>query len=201
MTAIRHGSEDSVKKKDSQSDFQIVLDPTHAMEEQEKDRQFVTSLARGLELLRCFTPRDSMLSNLDLARKTGLPRPTVSRLTHTLARLGYLRPLPRGKYQLDVGVMSFGYSMISNLPIRSVAQPLMVNLADEVGATVAMSARDRLDMVYLDVVQSALRSTIRRQIGTRLPIHQSSAGRACLAAMPQEEAEVIREHIQQSHPD
>ena len=118
MTAIRHGSEDSVKKKDSQSDFQIVLDPTHAMEEQEKDRQFVTSLARGLELLRCFTPRDSMLSNLDLARKTGLPRPTVSRLTHTLARLGYLRPLPRGKYQLDVGVMSFGYSMISNLPIR-----------------------------------------------------------------------------------
>ncbi|QJQ99341.1 IclR family transcriptional regulator [Halomonas sp. PGE1] len=201
MTAIRRGSEDTVKKKDSQSDFQIVVDPIHAMEEQEKDRQFVTSLARGLELLRCFTPRDSMLSNLDLARKTGLPRPTVSRLTHTLARLGYLRPLPRGKYQLDVGVMSFGYSMISNLPIRSVAQPLMVNLADEVGATVAMSARDRLDMVYLDVVQSALRSTIRRQIGTRLPIHQSSAGRACLAAMPQEEAEVIMEHIQQSHPD
>lgn len=35
-----------MKKKDSQSDFQIVLDPTHAMEEQEKDRQFVTSLAR-----------------------------------------------------------------------------------------------------------------------------------------------------------
>lgn len=201
MIPIRDRNEDSVKKKDSQGDFPIVLDTIHVMEVKEKDRQFVTSLARGLELLRCFTPRDSMLSNLDLARKTGLPRPTVSRLSHTLARLGYLRPLPRGKYQLDVGVMSFGYSMISNLPIRSIAQPLMVNLADEVGATVAMSARDRLDMVYLDVVQSALRSTIRRQIGTRLPIHQSSAGRACLAAMPQDEAEVILEHIQQNHPD
>ncbi|CAO1668093.1 IclR family transcriptional regulator [Salinicola sp. NYA28a] len=188
-----------MKKRDS-GDFQIVVDLIHTEEEQEKDRQFVTSLARGLELLRCFTPRDSMLSNLDLARKTGLPRPTVSRLTHTLARLGYLRPLPRGKYQLDVGVMSFGYSMISNLPIRSVAQPLMINLANEVGATVSMSARDRLDMVYLDVVQSALRSTIRRQIGTRLPIHQSSAGRACLAAMPQDEAEVIMEHIKESSP-
>lgn len=190
-----------MENKDNQSDFQIVMNPIHGMEEQGKDRQFVTSLARGLELLRCFTPRDSMLSNLDLARKTGLPRPTVSRLTHTLARLGYLRALPRGKYLLDVGVMSFGYSMISNLPIRSVAQPLMVNLADEVEATVAMSARDRLDMVYLDVVQSSLRSTIRRQIGTRLSIHQSAAGRACLAAMPQEEKEVILEHIQKNNPD
>lgn len=184
---------------DNQEDLQIVMDPINTTSDQ--DRQFVTALARGLELLRCFTPRDSMLSNLDLARKTGLPRPTVSRLTHTLARLGYLRPLPRGKYQLDVGVMSFGYSMISNLPIRAIAQPLMVNLADEVEATVAMSARDRLDMVYLDVVQSALRSTIRRQIGTRLPIHQSSAGRACLAAMPASEADALMDHLHELHPD
>ena len=141
-----------MKATNNQSDFQIVVNPMNAADKQEKDRQFVTALARGLELLRCFTPRESTLSNLDLARKSGLPRPTVSRLTHTLARLGYLRLLPRGKYQLDVGVMAFGYSMISNLPIRAIAQPLMVNLANEVGATVAMSARDRLDMVYLDVI-------------------------------------------------
>jgi DNA-binding IclR family transcriptional regulator len=190
-----------VNKADNQSDIQVMIDPINTAGEQEQDRQFVTALARGLELLRCFTPRDSMLSNLDLAKKTGLPRPTVSRLTYTLARLGYLRQLPRGRYQLDVGVMSFGYSMITNLPIRSIAQPLMVNLANEVEATVAMSARDRLDMVYLDVVQSALRSTIRRQIGTRLPIHQSSAGRAYLAAMPREEAEVLMEHLKESNPD
>ncbi|SDO36438.1 MULTISPECIES: IclR family transcriptional regulator [Halomonas] len=190
-----------MNKTANQSDFKVMLDPINAADDQEKDRQFVTALARGLELLRCFTPRDSTLSNLDLARKTGLPRPTISRLTHTLAKLGYLRPLPKGKYQLDVGVMSFGYSMISNLPIRSIAQPLMIDLANEVGATVAMSARDRLDMVYLDVVQSALQSTIRRQIGTRLPIHQSSAGRAYLAAMPHDEAEVLMGHIRDHHPD
>lgn len=189
-----------MKTADNQDELHIALDPMGTAAEQEKDRQFVTALARGLELLRCFTPRESTLSNLDLARKSGLPRPTVSRLTHTLARLGYLRSLPRGKYQLDVGVMSFGYSMIANLPIRAVSQPLMVDLANEVGATVAMAARDRLDMVYLDVVQSALRSTIRRQTGTRLPIHQSSAGRACLAAMPRRQAEVLMDHLRRAHP-
>ncbi|KUJ86866.1 MAG: transcriptional regulator [Halomonas sp. 54_146] len=189
-----------MKTLDNQNDFQIVIDPMNTAGKQEKDRQFVTALARGVELLRCFTPSESTLSNLDLAKKSGLPRPTVSRLTHTLARLGYLRSLPRGKYQLDVGVMAFGYSMIANLPIRAIAQPLMVNLANEVGATVAMSARDRLDMVYLDVVQSALRSTIRRQTGMRLPIHQSSAGRAYLAAMPAQDAEVLMDHLRESYP-
>ncbi|WP_211266593.1 IclR family transcriptional regulator [Halotalea alkalilenta] len=187
-------------KADIQSDLNVLIDPMNASDEQEKDRQFVTALARGLELLRCFSPRDSVLSNLDLARKTGLPRPTISRLTYTLARLGYLRQLPRGKYQLDVGVMSFGYAMISNLPIRAIAQPMMVALANEVEATVAMSAQDRLDMVYLDVVQSASGSTMRRQIGTRLPIHQSAAGRACLAAMPSAEAELLMDHIKERFP-
>ncbi len=65
----------------------VLLDPMSAFEEEEKDRQFVTALARGLELLRCFSPRESVLSNQELARKANLPRPTVSRLTYTLTRL------------------------------------------------------------------------------------------------------------------
>src|SRR5690606_19684422 len=117
-----------------------------------KDRQFVTALARGLELLRCFSPRESVLSNQDLARKANLPRPTVSRLTYTLTRLGCLKQLPQGKYQLDVGVMGLGYSMLSNLSIRAAAHPLMEQMANHAKAAVAMAARDRLQMVYLDVV-------------------------------------------------
>ncbi|MFX4601082.1 helix-turn-helix domain-containing protein, partial [Acinetobacter baumannii] len=56
----------------------------------EKDPRFVTALARGLELLRAFRRNESMLGNLELAQRTGLPKPTVSRLTYTLAKLGYL---------------------------------------------------------------------------------------------------------------
>lgn len=59
----------------------VLLDPISALEDEEKDRQFVTALARGLELLRCFSPRESVLSNQELARKANLPRPTVSRPT------------------------------------------------------------------------------------------------------------------------
>lgn len=180
----------------------VLLDSRAALQGEEKDRQFVTALARGLELLRCFTPRDPLLGNQELARKTGLPKPTISRLTHTLMRLGCLKQERHsGKYQLDVGVLGFGYGMLSNLSIRAVAHPLMENMANHAQAAVAMGARDRLQMVYLDVVQGQSNMTMRRQVGTYLPIHVSSLGRACLAAMPENERDFILDHIRQRNEE
>ena len=180
----------------------VLIDPMQEKDEELKDRQFVTALARGLELLRCFTPRESLLGNQELAKKTGLPKPTVSRLTHTLTRLGYLRHLPHsGKYQLEVGVMSFGYAMLSNLSIRALARPLMEEMAGYAKAAVAMAARDRLSMVYLDVVHCEANLTMRRQVGSHLSLHRSAIGRACLAAMPEDEREFILGHIRKRHPE
>ncbi|MBH9312339.1 IclR family transcriptional regulator [Pseudomonas aeruginosa] len=180
----------------------VLIDPMQEKDEELKDRQFVTALARGLELLRCFTPRESLLGNQELAKKTGLPKPTVSRLTHTLTRLGYLRHLPHsGKYQLEVGVMSFGYAMLSHLSIRALARPLMEEMAGYAKAAVAMAARDRLSMVYLDVVHGEANLTMRRQVGSHLSLHRSAIGRACLAAMPEDEREFILGHIRKRHPE
>ncbi|HCF3048569.1 IclR family transcriptional regulator [Pseudomonas aeruginosa] len=180
----------------------VLIDPMQEKDEELKDRQFVTALARGLELLRCFTPRESLLGNQELAKKTGLPKPTVSRLTHTLTRLGYLRHLPHsGKYQLEVGVMSFGYAMLSNLSICALARPLMEEMAGYAKAAVAMAARDRLSMVYLDVVHGEANLTMRRQVGSHLSLHRSAIGRACLAAMPEDEREFILGHIRKRHPE
>ncbi|HGW5894288.1 TPA: IclR family transcriptional regulator [Pseudomonas aeruginosa] len=180
----------------------VLIDPMQEKDEELKDRQFVTALARGLELLRCFTPRESLLGNQELAKKTGLPKPTVSRLTHTLTRLGYLRHLPHsGKYQLEVGVMSFGYAMLSNLSIRALARPLMEEMAGYAKAAVAMAARDRLSMVYLDVVHGEANLTMRRQVGSHLSLYRSAIGRACLAAMPEDEREFILGHIRKRHPE
>ncbi|MBM0582358.1 IclR family transcriptional regulator [Brucella melitensis] len=178
-----------------------MLTPLEAGVEEE-DRQFVTALARGLEVLRCFTPTENTLGNQEIARKTGLPKPTVSRLTHTLVRLGYLRQdALSGLYQLDIGILRLGYAMLSNLMIRTVASPLMQVLADYAKAAVAMAARDRLSMVYLDVVQGEGNMTMRRQIGSTLPLAGSSVGRACLAAMPEDERTFILEHIREREPE
>lgn len=179
-----------------------LLNPLEAENLEAEDRQFVTALARGLEILRCFTPKEGTLGNQDISGKTGLPKPTVSRLTHTLKRLGYLKQDVRsGRYQLDVAVLGLGYAMLSNVTICAVASPLMKELADYAGAAVAIAARDRLQMVYLDVVQGQGYLTMRRQVGSYLPLAQSSVGRACLAAMPDSERAFLLDHIRQRDPD
>ena len=148
------------------------------MVEADDKRQFVTALARGLELLRCFTPDGKALGNQELACRSGLPRPTVSRLTHTLTRLGYLRYTPAsGKYHLEIGVLAFGYAMLGNLAICDAAHAPMAALARQAQAAVAIGARDRLDMVYLHVAHSEAHLTMRRQVGSRIPLHSSAMGR------------------------
>src|SRR5260370_71760 len=82
------------------------------------DRSFVVALSRGLDVLRAFHPNDGLLGNQEIAARTNLPKPTVSRLTYTLTKLGYLTPVPRfEKYQLAPSAMALGYAALANLRV------------------------------------------------------------------------------------
>ncbi len=178
-----------------------LLEPINDMKDK-NDRQFVTALARGLELLRCFTPQRPYLGNQDLSQLTGLPKGTITRLTYTLVKLGYLKQSTNSsKYQLSAGVLGFGYTMMANISINNLVTPYMEELADYANSAVAMATRDRLMMVYLNVVQGAGTTTMRRNVGSYLPIHLSSMGRACLASMPPAEQEFILNAIRSKYKD
>src|SRR5579863_2019219 len=136
-----------------------------------KNRQFVTALARGLEVLRCFERGDGLLGNQEIASRTGLPRPTVSRLTYTLTRLGYLEHVHRlGKYRLGTAVLSLGYALLNNTDLRQTLSPLMQELAEYADASVALGARDRLHLVYLENCRSSATLTLGLEVGSRIPI-------------------------------
>jgi DNA-binding IclR family transcriptional regulator len=160
------------------------------------DRQFVIALARGLEVLRCFEPRERYLGLSELARRTSLPKATVARLAGTLAKLGYLRYWEAlGKYSLGTGVLSLGYSMLSNLDIRDVARPLMQELAEYARASIAVGVRDRLSVLYIEWVRSSAPITVMRSVGVRLPLATTSMGRAYLAAASEDERNEVLEQV------
>ena len=93
-----------------------------------KDRKFVEALSRGLDVLRAFSQGAVVMGNQDIARITGLPKPTVSRMTYTLTKLGYLSYSTQlEKYQLDSGVLALGYAYVSNLRVRQLANPIWMN--------------------------------------------------------------------------
>ena len=73
------------------------------------DRKFANTLARGLGILRAFRASDNGLSHAQIAERTGLPKPTVSRLTYTLCELGYLAHGGRNdKFRLGPAAIALG---------------------------------------------------------------------------------------------
>jgi len=170
--------------------------------EHEGDRQFATTLARGLEVLRCFTPLEAMLGNKDISVRTGLPKPTVSRLTYTLTKLGYLRHNMRmGKYQLGSAVLSIGYPLLASMSVRQVARPLMKELADYCTGAVSMGIRDRLNMVYVESSRSSNTTAQLPDIGTAVPIAVATIGRAFLAACTPAEREAVLNQMKVKEPE
>ncbi len=166
------------------------------LEETNKDRRFVTALARGLDVLRSFKPGDISLGNLEIAKRTGLPKPTISRLTYTLTQLGYLTYSPKhGTYQLGSAVLSLGYAMLSGLSIRERARPYLQELSNELDVTVALGGRDRMEMVYLEVCRGPAAVTLTIDVGTRIPLASTAMGRALLAQLPHGERDYLMAHV------
>jgi DNA-binding IclR family transcriptional regulator len=152
------------------------------------DRKFVTALGRGLAILRVFESAGDALGNQALAAATGLPKPTVSRLTYTLTRLGYLtysRVL--GKYQLGPAALSLGHMASVTMRIPAVARPHMQQFAEHFGLSVGLGMRNGLDMVLIGSCHSENMITLRHGAGERLPMAATAMGRAFLTALPDAE--------------
>jgi DNA-binding IclR family transcriptional regulator len=159
-------------------------------------RKFIVALARGLEVLRTFTPAEGLLGNQEIVTRTGLPKATVSRLTYTLTQLGYLTHLERlEKYQLAPGALAIGYATLANMRIRQVARPHMQALADYSGASVALGSRDRLSLLYVEHCRAKSAVMLRLDLGSRIPIATTAMGRAMLAILPEKEREWLMRHI------
>ncbi|MCK8784639.1 IclR family transcriptional regulator [Roseomonas sp. NAR14] len=157
-----------------------------------EDRQFVTALARGLDILHAFTARDDLLGNQELAARTGLPKPTVSRLTHTLTVLGHLVHVPRfNKYRLGLATVSLGQTALAALPARVALRPLMQALSTQVEASVSLGGRHRLSMLYVEHCSPLSPVALQLGVGSRIPLAVTAMGRAYYAlAAPEERAEI-----------
>lgn len=147
-----------------------------------QDRHFVTALSRGLDVLSCFRSGSRLLGNQDISERCRLPKSTVSRLTYTLTKLGYLHYVKEsGKYRLGTATLALGSAVLGRFEVRDLARPLMQELADATGTSVALGARQRLSMVCVEVCKGNAVLSLNMEVGMRLPLATSAIGRSYLA--------------------
>lgn len=186
--AVMSGREDST----SRSAVPLLDDEEGIGAAHAEDRRFVWALARGLEILRAFGPERTALSVGRLSAMTGMAKPTVSRLTHTLAALGYLRVVDkRGHYAPTPAVLTLGYPVLSALKVQDVATAPMRELAEATGCLVGLGARDRLSMVFAECTPPSWLVTLRLGTGSRVPMATSALGRAFLAGLGEAERDYL----------
>jgi DNA-binding IclR family transcriptional regulator len=157
-------------------------------------------LSRGLDVLRAFHPNDGLLGNQEIAARTKLPKPTISRLTYTLTKLGYLTQVPRfEKYQLAPAAMALGYAALANLGVRHLSESFRNELMRQTGGACAVGARDRLSMIYFGQSRSELTVGVQLDVGSRVPIATTAMGRAYFWALPEAERSNLQRELREHY--
>lgn len=154
----------------------------------------VTALRRGLDILHCFEEGTGALGNTEIAQRTGIPKPTVTRLVATLASLGYLRQVSESeRHVLGPAVVSLANAFLSTLDVRACARPVMQKLAAETEGNVYLAVADRTDMVVIESARPPASGLIQRlSVGSRVPMGMSALGRAYFGALePQRRAQLL----------
>lgn len=163
--------------------------------------EFIEALARGLDVLRCFGPGAGTLGNQDLAGLTGLPKPTISRITYTLTELGYLRYHPEsGKYSPGLAVLALGFGVLTGLEIRALARASMQELAQDTGGAIALGTFDTDAMVYVEAIHGSSELYLRLPVGYRAGL-DSAMGRAYLASLTAAQRAETLSHLGAAAPD
>jgi IclR family transcriptional regulator, pca regulon regulatory protein len=151
------------------------------------DPDFMTSLARGLHVIRAFSGVDRRLTIADVSRATGLTRAVVRRCLYTLRELGYAATDGR-TYSLQPRILNLGYAYLSTAPIPIAAQPVLEQLSDQLGEATSVAVLDGGAVVYVARAATRRIMAVTLGVGSRLPAYCTALGRALLSAIPPEQA-------------
>lgn len=147
-------------------------------------------LLRGLNILTLFTRETPTRSLTELTTTTGLNKTSVFRLATTLEEAGFLLRDPETKrYRPGIKILQLGFTAISSLDLRQIAHPYLEQLSQQVDETVSLSVLDGLDVIYIDRVRNRQIVGVVLGMGSRLPAHCASMGKAMLAHLPADELE------------
>lgn len=159
-------------------------------------------VSRAFDVLRCFEGHDSRLGNLEISNRCGLPRSTVSRLTHTLTRMGQLVYLPRDqKYRIGPSAVAMSASMMKGAQLRSMIRQRLQEVADQLPGTVGFVVPDRFHLVYLQFARSASALGLHEGTGSRISMASTAAGAAYTAALAPEMGDAFINDMEREAPE
>jgi IclR family pca regulon transcriptional regulator len=144
-------------------------------------KYYVESLGRGLQVLGLFSETAPALSLTEIASTLELDKSTVFRSIYTLEQLGYLeRDSQTKRYRPSWRVLRLGFTALNSLELVQIARRRLKALSAQCGETTNMTICDGAEIVYLVRNKTQQIISVNIQVGSRLPVHCTSMGKAHL---------------------
>ena len=148
------------------------------------DPNFMSSLARGLAVVRAFSQQRRTLTIAQLSHLTDIPRAAVRRCLYTLGKLGYVGTDDGKTYALRPRILALVHAYLSSTPLATAVQPLLDEISDELHESSSMAVLEGDEILY--IARSSTRTrlmSIDLGLGSRLPAYCTSMGRVLLAEL------------------
>lgn len=143
-------------------------------------RDLVSGFENGLAVIEAFNESNPRLTLTDVARIAGLTRAAARRYLLTLTTLGYAEH--DGKFfSLTPKVLRLGYAFLSSTSLPTRVQPYLERVSEQLAESSSAAVLDDMDVVYIARAATRRIMSIGLSVGSRLPAHCTSLGRALLA--------------------
>jgi IclR family pca regulon transcriptional regulator len=146
------------------------------------DPSFMTSLARGLAVVKAFSDQRRAMTIAQISHKTGIPRAAVRRCLYTLKQLGYADS-EANNFFLKPKILTLGYSYLSSTPLTVSAQPCLNQLSRTLNESCSLAVLEDNEVLYISRSQTSRVLSVALNAGSRLPAYCTSLGRVLLASL------------------
>ena len=176
--------------------LRVALLPSTRIEALTGDPNFMTSLARGLSVIQCFSHATSFLTVSQISQATGFSRASVRRCLYTLSKLGLANSEDGTHFTLLPRVLTLGHSYIFSMPLSKVAQPVLDRLSQSLRESCSIAMLDGTDVIHVAHANISRVLAVDLSMGSRLPAIYTSMGRVLLAHLPAKTLDAHLEHAE-----
>lgn len=127
----------------------------------------------------------------EIARRTGLTKPTVHRHLRTMAEYGFAEPAEGGSYRPGPRLLGLAAAVLNDNRVLELAGPALADLRRRTGHVAFYAVRHASDAVYLEQSDPAREYRMSTRPGHRSPLYTCGVGLAMLSALPAEEVAAV----------
>lgn len=161
-------------------------------------RKRVGAIDRALQVLDVLTERQQPMTTYDLARSIGAPVSTIYKIVDELAERAMLTRSGGNTVWLGPRLMRYGLTYRSRMDVFVEAKREMEILAERLGETIQICARDDDMMAVIGMSRGEDHFNVASDVGTRVPLNWTASGRLLLGHL--DEPERVRIFSQTARP-